>query len=227
MADSNRSQTLDRGLKALSFIAKCNTAPTIDELAENLGLGRTVTYRIVRTLEDHNLVSRAEDGRLRPGSHLATLARQIRGDLQSAAHGVMTRLSNELGMTSFLVVSDNADAITIQSVEPSTVDAHIVYRPGFRHPISQGAPGIALLSAEPPMPNERMEVSIARERGWASSVSEVLPGMISVAAPIKPVGSSSPSALAIVHLAAGLASPELISARVVIAAKTIEEILSQ
>ena len=106
MADSNRSQTLDRGLKALSFIAKCNTAPTIDELAENLGLGRTVTYRIVRTLEDHNLVSRAEDGRLRPGSHLATLARQIRGDLQSAAHGVMTRLSNELGMTSFLVVSE-------------------------------------------------------------------------------------------------------------------------
>jgi DNA-binding IclR family transcriptional regulator len=77
------------------------------------------------------------------------------------------------------------------------------------------------------MPNERVEVSIARERGWASSVSEVLPGMISVAAPIKPVGSSSPSALAIVHLAAGLASPELISARVVIAAKTIEEMLSQ
>jgi len=139
---------------------------------------------------------------------------------------VMTKLSNELGMTSFLVVEDNNEAITIQSVEPSTVDAHVVYRPGFRHPISRGAPGLALLSAKPPLTGERTEVSAARQRGWATSTSEVLPGMVSVAAPIKPTGDFNTYALAIVHIAAGLANPKSVSARVVLAANQIEKKLS-
>ena len=226
MADSNRSQTLDRGLRALSLIAQCKVAPTIDQLAESLDLGRTVTYRIIRTLEDHNMIFRDQNGCLKPGSHLATLARQIRGELQLATHEVMTKLSNELGMTSFLVVEDNNEAITIQSVEPSTVDAHVVYRPGFRHPISRGEPGLALLSAKPPLTGERTEVSAARQRGWATSTSEVLPGMVSVAAPIKPTGDFNTYALAIVHIAAGLANPKSVSARVVLAANQIEKKLS-
>ena len=226
MADSNRSQTLDRGLRALSLIAQCKVAPTIDQLAESLDLGRTVTYRIIRTLEDHNMIFRDQNGCLKPGSHLATLARQIRDELQLATHEVMAKLSNELGMTSFLVVEDNNEAITIQSVEPSTVDAHVVYRPGFRHPISRGAPGIALLSAKPPLTGERTEVSAARQRGWATSTSEVLPGMVSVAAPIKPAGDFNTYALAIVHIAAGLANPKSVSARVVLAANQIEKKLS-
>ena len=66
--DSSRSQTLDRGLKALTLIATSPSPMTIDEVATQLKLGRSVTYRMIRTLEDHRLVTRDPSGRLTGGT---------------------------------------------------------------------------------------------------------------------------------------------------------------
>ena len=164
-ADTSRSQTLDRGLRALNVIATATVPMTIDELSSRLGLGRSVTYRIIRTLEDHRLVRRDTSGRLTGDTQLVALAGSVRNDLQSTAAPILSDLANDLEMTAFLVVSDGHEAVTVQVVEPTYTTAHVAYRPGTRHSLERGAPGIALLAGDDPLKDERPEVQIARESG--------------------------------------------------------------
>ena len=205
-ADTSRSQTLDRGLKALNVIATSTIPMTIDELSCRLDLGRSVTYRIIRTLEDHRLVRRDSSGRLTGDTQLIALAGSVRNDLQSTAAPILSALANNLGMTAFLVVSDGHEAVTVQVVEPTYTTAHVAYRPGTRHPLERGAPGIALLAGDDPLKNERPEVQVVRESGWAYSEGEVIDGMASVAAPVITNDGSTAAALAVVHLSLSLNS---------------------
>ena len=58
LASAAPSQTLSRGLRALEVIAEAEKPIGMAELAARLGLHRSITYRIVRTLEEHRLVVR-------------------------------------------------------------------------------------------------------------------------------------------------------------------------
>ena len=218
--DSSRSQTLDRGLKALSLIATSHTPMTIDEVATQLKLGRSVTYRMIRTLEDHRLVTRDPSGRLTGGTQLVALAGGVENEMQKVAAPILTELANTIAMTSFLVVSDGQEAVTIQVVEPVATAAHVAYRPGTRHPLDRGAPGIALLAGLELQPQERREVAEARDSGWAYSEGEVIEGMASIAAPVSTSAGVTKAALAVVHLALSLDS-EAVAPLVVKAANTL------
>ena len=112
-------------------------------------------------------------------------------------------------MTSFLVVSDGQEAVTVQVVEPTTTAAHVAYRPGTRHPLDRGAPGIALLAGLEPQPGERAEVARARNSGWAYSEGEVIKGMASIAAPVSTNAEVTKAAVAVVHLALSLDSDDV------------------
>ena len=61
------SQTLDRGLRVLEVVAESPDGLTVTELAAALGIGRTVVYRLVVTLEQHAFLRRSADGRCRLG----------------------------------------------------------------------------------------------------------------------------------------------------------------
>ncbi len=178
------SQTLDRGVQLLELVADAGRPTSMAELAGHLGVHRSVVYRMVRTLEDHRLLSRDHDGLLTPGVGLSTLARSVKSDLQTAAVPELSDVANDLAMTAFLVVRDGHQCVTIASVEPRHSPVHVIYRPGTRHEVDRGAPGLALLAGEPPVHGERTEVAQARERGWVTSHGEVLTGMRSVASPI-------------------------------------------
>ncbi|RNL83475.1 IclR family transcriptional regulator [Halostreptopolyspora alba] len=179
-----RSQTLDRGLRALEVLRE-NAAPmSIAELARSLEVHRSIAYRILRTLEDHRMVSRTRDGHYELGLGLPVLARGVSHGLQSAALPVLSSLADEKRMTAFLVVPSGEEAITLTTVEPRHSVAHLAYAPGVRHPLDRGAPGRALRAALPPREGEPSEVAEVRARGWAHSRSEVLPGLSSVAAPV-------------------------------------------
>jgi len=217
------SQTLDRGLAVLESIAWAAEPPTIDELADEHGVHRSITYRIIRTLEARHLVRRDASGRCHAGIRLAYLARGVRAPLLTAAVPVLTSLANELGMTSFLVVRDGDDAVTIESIEPQTSEVHLAYRPGIRHPVVLGAPGLALLSGGPPIKGERGEVALARRRGWVTSAGEVIAGLASVAAPITDGSGAAVGAVAVVHLAAADIDTEAVGRRVATAAWSIAE----
>ncbi|MBI5088834.1 MAG: helix-turn-helix domain-containing protein [Actinobacteria bacterium] len=163
------------------MIALADQPPSIDEVARHLDVHRSIAYRIVRTLEDHRLVRRDAAGRCVPADRLAALGRHARMPLRSAALPELTAMAEDLAMTAFIVVRDGDEAVTVDSVEPRTTAAHVAYRPGNRHAIDRGAPGLALLAGEPAVDGERGEVTEARARGFATSRGEVVAGVAAIA----------------------------------------------
>jgi DNA-binding IclR family transcriptional regulator len=210
------SQTLDRGLLCLELIAAADRPMSVDSTADALGLHRSIVYRLLRTLELRHLVERNDEGDYLPGPYLAVLSRGVRRNLRTAATPVLAALCQQLQMTAFLVVADGNEAVTIDSVEPNSLDAHVAYRPGTRHAIDRGAPGLALLAGRPARSRERKEVVAARARGWAESEAEVIAGMASIAAPIADQG-----AIAVLWLAGNAVDTSEVAARVVAAASEI------
>ncbi len=207
------NQTLDRGLRALEVIATATEPPTVDGLAERLGIHRSMAYRIVRTLEDHGLVKRDSEGRCVPWTRLTDLARRVQFSLQSLARPELESAAQDLGHTTFLVVAVGSNAVTIDSVEPPATDTFVGYRPGTRHRLDRGAPGIAICAGGPAIADERVEVSKARQRGWARSSGEVVPGLGSVAVWVEGAGDEPLAALACVFLDAERPDLELVARR--------------
>lgn len=194
--DKAASQTLDRGLRILDVLAEAPGPLTIAEVATGIGVHRSVAYRLVRTLEDRGLVIRDQAGALRIGPHIATLARSVAFDLQTAAAPVLRELADTLAMTAFLVVLDQDECVTLATAEPRAAMASIAQRPGSRHPVTQGAPGIALQTLLS-NPAEAPEVARARADGFAVSSGEVIPGVTSIAAPVT---GAYPAAIAVLFV---------------------------
>ncbi len=195
-----QSQTLDRGLRILEYLAASGAAASLVDITEATGLHRSIAYRLLRTLEDHRLVGRNPAGHYELGLGVATLARRLRTELQLAAVPELDALVRDLGMTAFLVVRDRDEAVTVLSTEPPDTAAHVVYRPGTRHPVNRGAPGLALLMPDAPSATDRAELRQARQRGWAISHGEVIAGLRSVAAPVRNSDGGAHGALAVVFV---------------------------
>ena len=210
------SQTLDRGLACLDFIAASDHPVSVEATSSALRLHRSIVYRLLRTLEGRRLIERNADGDFSAGPYLAVLSRSVRRSLRAAAAPVLANLAEDLQMTAFLVVADGDEAVTIDSVEPTSMTAHVAYRPGTRHPIDRGAPGLALLAGRESMPGERAEVVRARKLGWAQSEAEVIAGMASIAVPIADQG-----AIAVLWLAGNPVSTTKVSDRLIAAATEV------
>jgi DNA-binding IclR family transcriptional regulator len=210
------SQTLDRGLACLDFVAAADRPVSVDATAAALGLHRSIVYRLLRTLELRHMVERDSEGDYSAGAYLAVLSRSVRRSLRAAAAPVLANLAEDLQMTAFLVVADGDEAVTIDSVEPTSLNAHVAYRPGTRHALDRGAPGIALLAGRPALKGERPEVTSARTDGWARSEAEVIAGMASIAVPIGNQG-----AIAVLWLAGNPVDATDVAARLIAAAADV------
>ncbi len=213
------SQTLDRGLRVLEHVASASAPVAVADVARSVDIHRSVAYRMMRTLEDHGLLLRDEGGRYSPGAGLAALSGRFRPQLRAAAARHLQRLMTETEKTAFLVVRHGDEAVTIDVVEPAVGRAVISYRPGVSHPVDRGAPGLAMLSAQPQTDGERAAVALARRRGWAVSESEVIEGFRSVAAPVVDREGTCRGALAVVF--AGRADLSALGRAVVAAAKDL------
>ncbi|HET6287597.1 MAG TPA: helix-turn-helix domain-containing protein [Amycolatopsis sp.] len=219
---SSASQTLSRGIRVLEVLADAREALSVDQIAEGLGVHRSIAYRLIRTLEDHGLLIREPAGRFELGTRLAALAAGIKHDLQAAALPELTAVANELGMTCFVAVMDREECVTLVSVEPRHAVASVAQRPGSRHPLTAGAPGRAILS-QLPSEDWSQEVREAAARGYADSHGEVIENLSSVAVPLALRGHD-PAALAVVHLSSTRAPAEL-AERLKAAAKAVRDAL--
>ncbi len=201
------SQTLDRGLRALAILAEAGGPLTIAELAEQLGVHRSNAYRILRTLEEHRLVLRDEAGLIRLGPRLVSLARGAAPKLGQMALPEITDIASEFGITAFVAVLDVDEVITLISVEPPLSHASVAQRPGARHSALQGATGHAIeasLSAREhrnvfggaPLSQAALDT---RERGYASSRNEVIPGLTGIAVPLR-IEGEPPAAISVVQI---------------------------
>jgi DNA-binding IclR family transcriptional regulator len=201
------SQTLSRGMRMLEILADAPGSLSISDLAAALGVHRSIAYRILRTLEDHRMVVRDASGGVQLGPQLAALARGVSRDLQAAALPELTAVASDLSMTAFLVVLDRDECVTLVSVEPRHTNGSVAQRPGTRHPLSVGAPGIAIQSSladdvvSSVLPGNRLrtEVLDARNNGFATSHGEVIPGVSSVSVPLS-IHGQPPAAIAVVYV---------------------------
>ncbi|MBT2517186.1 IclR family transcriptional regulator [Streptomyces sp. ISL-90] len=221
------SQTLSRGIRMLEILAAAGRNLSIDELASVMGVHRSVAYRLLRTLEDHGLVTRDAGGRLALGTGLAALASGVARDLQQLALPELNDVANELGMTCLLaVLVDTDEAVTLVSASPRQTVAVVSYRPGHRHPITRGGPGKAILLGLPEsawpsdVPDElRDEIAESRARGYARSQDEVVPSLRSVAVPLTLPGQP-PAAIAVIHVSFSRPEAE-IAERLKLAAESV------
>lgn len=206
-AGGSLSLTLSRGLQLLEYVCAADVAPSIGEVAQALGVHRSVAYRLLRTLEAHYLVRRDEAGKILPAAGLTNLARGVENSLQTVGLPVMTKIADALEMSCFIAVAQGTDCFTLVTVEATTSHA-VTQHPGTRHHLDRGAPGVALLSGLSNQQRADLEglelsekskadLAYAQAHGYASSFDEVIPGVGSVAVPLM-VAGQLPASLAVV-----------------------------
>lgn len=195
------SHTLDRGLRALEVLAAHPDGLSVAELAASLGTHRAAVYRLLGPLAEHHLVRRDGDGRFALAPGLIELAAGVRPRLREAAEPVLQELADRLGATTALTIRDQHEAVVALVVVPRDSRMHLVYRAGMRHPLTQGCPGHVLLAAaSPAVPGEPASVARARDRGYAVSRGELLPGATGVAAAIAAPGHEPEASISAVWI---------------------------
>ncbi|PXY22964.1 transcriptional regulator [Prauserella muralis] len=185
-------QTLERGLAVLEAVAAhapCTTA----EVAEATSLHRSIAYRVLCTLEAHGYLARDAAGRYEMGLAVLTVASAVRSDLRERAQAELSAVAETTGATAFLAVPHGEEALTLVTAEPPAGSSPVAYRPGVRHPLTRGAPGLAILAALAPRPGERPEVALARDLGHVRTTGEVVPGISSLAVPVRLRGGRAAS----------------------------------
>lgn len=192
-------QTLDRGLLALSVLAESPAGLKPAELADKLGIHKAIAYRLLSTLEGHSLIRRLPDGRAVLGTGLIPLAAKVEKQRLTAAAPHLAALSAATRTTSCLVLADGPNAVVALVHEGGDGYLRVTYRLGVRHPLTRGAPGLAILSARPAADDDLPGVAQARAQGFSLTRGELQPGAVGIAAPIPAQGAEAAVSIVALH----------------------------
>ena len=181
--------------KAATVLGALEAGPlTLAGLVQATGLARPTAHRLATALEHHRLVARDLQGRFVLGPRLAELATAAGEDrLLAAAGPVLTALRDQTGESAQLYRRQGEQRICVAAAERlsglrDTVPLGAVLT------MQAGSAAQVLLAWEEP---ERMHRGLmgarftattlagVRRRGWAQSVSEREPGVVSVSAPVR------------------------------------------
>ncbi len=177
-------QTLDRGIFTLLKVAGSPEGATVAEIAQDLGVHRAIAYRIVTTLEAHGLVARSRSGRILLGIGIPAIAHQFMPQFTAIAQPVLRNLAHNAGATAFVARAEGADCAAIMVEQPNVHVIHVGYRIGSRHPLDQGAAGIAILSGRPARADDPQSVRDSRQNGYSLTRGQLQKGAIGVAVPL-------------------------------------------
>ena len=206
-ANGNGSvQSVDRALSVLGILARVGEAG-VTEIAGQLGVHKSTAFRLVTTLEAHDLVEQTEDrGKYRLGLGLVRLAgtSTARLDVVQQARPVIRRLAGECGETVNIAVLGNHAALYVDQVTGgSGLQSHNWV--GQQIPLHATSNGKVLLSelsrAEVDELVERLtpytpqtitrrdalhrELGKVREQGYAVATDELEVGLTAIAAPVR------------------------------------------
>lgn len=199
------TQTLARGLHALELVANSPGGLSIQEVADRLGVHRSIATRLLSTIAEYRLINRGPDGRYRAAGGLAALAREVYSGLRELATPLMQDLADELGASVALFVAEAEDAVAVVVAEPRDSNVRVSFRQGGRHPLDRGAAGYALLTALPPRSGEDARVTEGRRTGYVVSFGEVEAGYWGLGVPLTRVENEPAACLTLIS-----ASRELI-----------------
>jgi DNA-binding IclR family transcriptional regulator len=240
---------IDRMMDVLGQLERRPNGATIRELTAQLSLPRTTIYRILNTLQSHDMVRRDDAGAYTLGRRLLAFASHVVAsvsDIDIAAIGqpFLDRLSADLGEGSKLSVIDQ-DGILVVAASQGRREYALTVAPGQRMPIHAGAASKLLLAHLPadvqaawlarPLAGytpksvtdpKRLAAELARIKrlGWAQDRGENAPSIHAFAAPVFNKAGRLVAAVSVPFLAgAGPARMEEIRIAAVDAAKAMSE----
>lgn len=177
-------QTLERGLLALEIIGQHHAQLTVAQLAEKLGINRTIAYRITRTLSAMGYIRTNEHLQLEISSKIIDLYNCYERNIPSAAQQVLNELSLKIKSNASLVIAEGVDCVVVKTSTMHNSHLQVNYQLGSRIPIGVAASGIAIAISYPSQPNESEEVKQARNLGYAYSEGQLQTGAIGLFMPI-------------------------------------------
>ena len=168
----------------------------LTEIAKEVELPVSTTYRLVRALEDRRLLKRGDDSRqFSLGEKIGDLLYAYVGGrfdlLRCAAMHSMEALSVKYNETVRLFVRDGGYKLCIEAVE-STRDLRHIVKIGERHDLLRGAAGKVLLAYMPQTQRQAVlngqnldgNTNKVLSDGYAVSFGEREEGLAGIAAPI-------------------------------------------
>jgi DNA-binding IclR family transcriptional regulator len=202
----NGVQSVDRALTILTVLARVGQAG-VSEIAAELGVHKSTAFRLVSTLENHEIVEQTEvRGKYRLGMGLVRLAgaSSARLDVVQEARPVCRRLAAESGETVNLAVLSEGSALYVDQVSGGTgLPSHNWV--GQHIPLHATSNGKILLSGlEPAEVDLRIvelpaythrtitsrtellrELDVVRAEGYAVAADELEVGLTALAAPVR------------------------------------------
>lgn len=228
LTDAGNKHTIpviDRMMDVLSALEQRGTGLTISELKDALALPRTTIYRILNTLQHHEIVRRDEEGAYHLGRRLLTLAAQVASraseiDLVAICQPHLDRLASELGEGVKVSVIDQ-EGILVLAAAQGRREYALTVAPGQHMPIHAGAASKLLLAHLEPAAIDtwltkpltaytartitdpkrlRAELARIKRLGWAQDKGENGPSIQAFAAPIMTKGGKVVAALSVPFL---------------------------
>jgi len=198
-------QSVDRALSVLTLLARHGELG-VTEIANDLEVHKSTAFRLVATLEAHDLVEQVSDrGKFRLGVGVLRLAgaTTVRLDLVQESRPVAVRLAQAVGETVNVAVLSGLEALYLDQVSGPSALALRNWA-GQRIPLHATSNGKVLLAFSAPSLLAEVtralsrytprtvvdEQALAREldevrgRGWALAVDELEEGLTAIAAPI-------------------------------------------
>ncbi|MCZ8103278.1 MAG: IclR family transcriptional regulator [Alsobacter sp.] len=200
---------IDRMMDVLGRLEARPAGASITMLKNELRLPRTTVYRILNTLQSHDMVQRDADGAYRLGRRILTLASHVASggadvDFAAVAQPFIDRLAAAVGNSVKLSVVDQEGVLVI-AVAQGRRDYALTVTPGQRMPIHAGAAGKLLFAHQTPDQQagwlarplqvftnrtitdpKRLKAEAARIRrvGWSHDRGESAPSIYAFAAPV-------------------------------------------
>lgn len=178
------SQTLERGLAVLVELGRHAEGLTISQVAAACGLHRSITRRLLVSLDRTGFATKDGTGRYRVGPTAAELGALAQPRLREAAEPVLHALAREVGATACLVEASGDAAVTTLVAEPPVDGPRFSYRLGNRDPLDRGAGGLAVLASGAPVAGEPERIATIRAAGYVATYAELNPGAYGLAAPL-------------------------------------------
>jgi len=189
--DRSVSQTLSRGLSVLEVLAETGQPMTAQQIANELSIKRPIVYRLLKTLERHQLLgSYTREGYYELGLGLLSLTRNVKRDLRQAAFPIIRDLAEKAGTTVVLGLRDGDEIVYVLTAEAELARMAVRSREGTRRPLDSTS-GLALRMTSPPHPEDDDELLQARKRGYALRNNVMGLRATAVSAPVRELGGPS------------------------------------
>ena len=166
-------KSADRTLDIFELLAAEPNGLTVSEISQRLGLARSSTHGLVRTLHARGYLMQNGGRRFHLGARLIQLGLNVvdRLELRAAARGPLERLVAATHDTALLVVPDRGDLLYVDKVLSDARDVRTDPRVSSRRPLQCSSLGKALLAALDDRAVEEIIESIGLERATEYSIT--------------------------------------------------------